>query len=133
MGLLGTQKERVKEILEALEACGGKISHAARLIGCSHNTIYDYMDIFPEIAVARKKFSNRYRDLRVETAEEVVEKLLKLTDSDPSLAGKQANFVLKYDKESHYHDSQTDKTKEDKVDEFIENLGKYVDATTRTS
>lgn len=47
------KKYTPEQIIKALKNTGGIIKNAAEAIGCSRQTVYNYMDEYPEVEAAR--------------------------------------------------------------------------------
>ena len=52
MGAIKREEWDVEQVVEAAKKARGYVSHAARLLGCSRNTFYEYMAKYPEVAQA---------------------------------------------------------------------------------
>lgn len=50
------------DVIEAIRKGGGYVSAAARHLGCSTQTIYNYIDRFPEVADAKRDIEERQLD-----------------------------------------------------------------------
>lgn len=55
-------KYDVQEVIQALVKSAGYISSAARTLGCSTQTIYNYLERFPEVAAAKFDIEERNLD-----------------------------------------------------------------------
>jgi hypothetical protein len=53
------------EVMDALAACRGLASLAARRLGCTHETVLNYMKRYPEVKVV----AQRYRHMMTDIAE----------------------------------------------------------------
>ena len=101
-----TKDYTVEELGEIFIECYGRVKEVAKKIGCSHNAIYNYLDIYPELKDCRKKGSQRYLDRKVETAEEVLDKITDMIEEDTTNASRVAQFILKNDKSSPYYEDK---------------------------
>jgi len=106
----------IEEIAELLEQNYGKISDVSQKMGCSRNAIYDLLHEYECLQVARKEGARRKRDRKFETAEEVIEKILDRADTDPDLAARQAQFILKHAKNSPYNPQNTNDSTGEEVE-----------------
>jgi hypothetical protein len=75
-----------EQVIDALKATGGFITHAADLLGCNYTTIERYIRKDPSIAVENQQI----KEGRLDLAESVVMKKLKEDDLDA------AKYYLKY-------------------------------------
>lgn len=103
----------LEQIQDAFIEKYGRVKEVAIKLHCCDNALYDLLDIYPELQEVRLKASKRYRQRKVETSEEVLEKIMEKVHEDPTNAGKQAQFILKNNKESPYYDD----SKDEKIDE----------------
>jgi hypothetical protein len=101
-----TKDHSLEELIEVFIECHGRVKEVAKRLGCSHNPIYNYLDIYPELQEARRRGSARYLDRKVEAAEEVLEKITDSVEIDAVNAGKQAQFILKNAKISPYYEAK---------------------------
>jgi hypothetical protein len=99
-------------IADALIRNNGRVTAAAKEIGCAPITIYDRCDEEPEIEeIRRKAEENRFKQINC-TSYDVLEKLIETSESDPEVALKALKFALSRSKYSHYRDDQPDGSKE---------------------
>tara|TARA_R110002126_G_scaffold273515_1_gene418078 strand:+ start:252 stop:668 length:417 start_codon:yes stop_codon:yes gene_type:complete len=109
MGISGrcTLKDHsLEEIEQAFIENYGRVKEVSKLLGVRDHVLYNLLDIYPELQEARKKGSKMYLERKVETADEVLDKIIAKVESDPTNAGKQANFILKNAKNSPYYESK---------------------------
>lgn len=102
----------IEDIVAAFYDCYGRVSDVAKKLGCSRQAIYENLEIYPELQEAKKKASKRFNDAAIETAENVLEKVMAMTDEDAGLASRNAQFILKYAKNSPYFFDKTDNAAE---------------------
>lgn len=135
MGISGRSLEKdhtIQEFEEAFIEYYGRVKEVAQSFGCQPRAIYDLLDVYPELQDARKKGSKRYMDRKVETADEVLDKLIKKVEEDPTNAGRQAQFVLKNAKISEYYEApRMENSNTSKADELIDKLDQAADAATK--
>ena len=110
----------LKEVEQAIIDCYGKIADVAKKLQCTRPTIYDLIDIYPELQEARVKALNTLSDVKVETADKVLDKLLDKVNEDPSNAFKAAQLILTKSKKSHYFDDSKNKDKPNELDTLRE-------------
>ena len=128
----------VEEVSRLLLEYGGNVSTVAKFMGCGRNTVYDYIDIYPELQEVRAKALYRMGDTELDGAYTVIEKLMERVEEDPSNAFKSANLILNKGKKSRYYedkaaaeaqvDARTDKLLGD-MENFIDGV-KGVNETT---
>ena len=112
MGISGRSIERdvSKEYLtELLYEYGGIIKDVAARLQCGRNTVYDYLDIYPELQEIRVEAANRLGDYEVESAYEVIEKCMGKVDEDAPTALKAASLVATKAKKSRYYQEKESK------------------------
>lgn len=51
-----SKKYSAKEMVDALEKTGGVVADAARKLGCSPQTVYNYINEYSTVAAAREQF-----------------------------------------------------------------------------
>lgn len=116
----------LEEVQEAFMEAFGRVKEVAKHFQCGERAIYDLLDIYPELVQIRKIAQKRYRDRKVETSHEVLQKLLDLVDTNPDAAARQAQYILKYDKESPYNPEVNRNSLEDEK-ENADELTKKID------
>lgn len=105
MGIQGRALEKdhtLQEIGELIIKHFGVLKNVAQELGCSQRTLYDYIDIYPELKAIRIKASSRKEIVKVESANEVLEILMNKVNEDPSNAFRSAQYILNKSKESQY-------------------------------
>lgn len=106
MGVRGTSLDKncsVDEMRELIYKYGGNIKAIASYCQCARDTIYDFIDIHLELKEDLKKARGRIGDYEVESGYDVIDKLMKSADEDPSNAFKAANLVLTKSSISRYY------------------------------
>lgn len=110
MGRPGRLLERdisVEDMIALLYKHGGVITRVAKDLCCTRDAVYDYIDVYPELQEAREKSCGRLGDYEVETAYEVIDKLMSKVDEDASNAFKAAQLVSTRSKRSRYYKDDT--------------------------
>ena len=79
-----------EQVIEALKATGGFITHAADELGCSYRTIENYIKKDPTIAVENAQI----KEHRLDIAESVVITTMEGSDSKEALDA--SKFYLRY-------------------------------------
>ena len=135
MGISGRSLEKdhsIQEFEEAFIEYYGRVKEVAKAFGCQPRAIYDLLDIYPELQEARRQGSKRYLDRKVETADEVLDRLIDKVEEDPTNAGRQAQFILKNAKISDYYEApRMENNNTSKADELIDKLDQAADAATK--
>lgn len=101
----------IEDIKKFIHDCSGKLIRVAKMMHCSHQTVYDLVDIYPELKEAKDKALTAYRYRAVEVGEDVLDILMDRVETAPDLAAKQAQYILSNSPHSIYK-----KDKEDKED-----------------
>jgi len=83
-------EEHIKELIIKHR---GRISWMADEMGVARNCLYDYIDIHDLHGLMKKARFYR-KEERNDTAEKVLEALIDLVETDPSLAFKSATYIL---------------------------------------
>lgn len=81
----------------------GRVLSVAHKMKCTPRSVYDLLDIYPEIVEAREVGQRRKIDYKIESSATVLQKLVDMVDTDPDLAAKQAQFILKNAKTSPFY------------------------------
>lgn len=87
----------------------GRVLTVAHKMRCTPRSVYDLLDIYPEIVEAREKGQRRKMDYKIESSATVLQKLVDMVDTDPELAAKQAQFILKNAKKSPFYTAPASK------------------------
>lgn len=112
----------------------GRVKAIARRCQCSVNTIYDYIDCYPELQDARKKAQKRGSLTLLEHAEMTTEKLMNFADEKPEVASRLAMFVMKHNKHSDYRDTNVGEDHEGQhADHLLSRLERYISESTSQS
>ena len=102
MGIPGKPVATVDEIIELMYKHGGKVRLVCKELGCSPRTIYEYIDIYPEVQEARLKAQNMMGDHEIDSAYDVIDKAMLRAEEDMTNALKAAQLVLTKGKQSRY-------------------------------
>lgn len=102
----------------------GIVANVAAEMQCERRTVYDYLDIYPELQEVRIRAAKRYGIAKVENADVVLDKLIEKVDEDPSNAFRSAQYILNKSKYSPYYEEvKTDGSFSlESLDETIESL-----------
>lgn len=87
----------------------GRVLTVAHKMRCTPRAVYDLLDIHPEIVEAREKGQRRKMDYKIESSATVLQKLVDMVDTNPDLAAKQAQFILKNAKKSPFYTAPASK------------------------
>ena len=89
--MANTQKFTRQQIIDALEATGGFITYAAKILGCHYVTVEDYIRKDPSIGVVNEHI----KETRLDIAEDVI--MTAMDDKEDMREAKDAaKFYLRY-------------------------------------
>ncbi len=70
--MIGRRRLSKKVVIEALENTYGQVYLAAKRLGCSHTTIYNYINKYPDIAELKERLEEETTDIAVIKQREAV-------------------------------------------------------------
>lgn len=88
------QKVTVSDVSDAIERCGGVIVHAARKLNVHPDTIYDYMNKYPELKESVEKLRRRCDDELIDKSFFALNFALSKVNEDKRQAVDAAKFVI---------------------------------------
>lgn len=97
-----------EEMIELLYEYGGVLRKVADHLGCSLQTVYNYLDVHDDIRDVQYKAKRMAANTRVETVYEGLDILLENIVNDPSNAFKAINLVATRDRDSIYYEDRTE-------------------------
>jgi|SRR5210317_1347025 transposase-like protein len=106
MGIPGRRIEKdypPEKIIEMMHEHGGIIKNVAKEMGCALKTLYDQMDLYPEIREAQQLADERLDRHVVETYYETLDTLASMTIEEPSVALNAVKLGLTKSKKSRYY------------------------------
>lgn len=62
-----------EQVIETVKACKGYLSKAAKILGCTYNTIYNYSVRYPEVKEALHDIKEARKDLAEEKLQDNIE------------------------------------------------------------
>ena len=96
----------MEEIIHALYECGGKLKDTAKYLHVGLRTIYDHIDIYPELAEAKAKAEKMFDHVVNETCYDKLDEILENPD-DQAIALKALTVALTKSKLSRYYTAPT--------------------------
>ena len=104
MGISGKSLNiSVEDMRDAILEFGGRATQVAKKFGCTCMSVYRMIDEHDELKKARDEAAKRQSYKEVDMSYDVLERLLDACDSNPDLALKSAQTVLKSSKVSRLY------------------------------
>jgi hypothetical protein len=60
---MSKQRYSAQDMIDALKQAQGRVYIAAQLLGCSHTTVYNYLDTYPTVAQAKDEYEGKEIDM----------------------------------------------------------------------
>lgn len=135
MGTSGVSIEKdftLDEVIALIYECNGQVKTMAAKMGCTPHTVYDYIDVYPELQDHRKRARTRVKEMVQDTADDVMDRLMELVDEDRANARGAAQFILRYGSDSPYNADVKLANKESelkKADRFLSHVQHRINRT----
>ena len=97
------------KVIELMHNHGGIIKNVAKEMGCAIKTLYDLMEVYPEIREAQRVADNRLDRHTVETYYEKLDEIAGMTVDEPAVALNAIKLALTKSKNSRYYEEKAKK------------------------